>query len=280
MSEPAARRTVAGLTCAEWHPGAVPVVLALHGLTSTSENWSLLAAALPGIRVVAPDLPGRGGSLAVRAGAGLAGHAEAVVALAGELGLTDLTVVGHSMGAFLAPLVAARLGDRVRRVVLADGGVPPDPSPLLRRPVVRAIFTAQGLLLRRRWPSPEAFVEAVEGKAVRGRPDLRPAVREWAGYLLDGNGRARLDRRRLVADAVDTLAGPATLAAVREMTVPVHLLAASHGAHDGAAAFLSDGALARAAALVPRLTSERVAANHVSLPADPRLAAAVRSDPM
>jgi len=279
MTEHAARRVVAGLSCAEWHPGAATTVLALHGLTGTSQVWAALADALPGYRVVAPDLPGRGGSLHTAAGAGLAGHAAAVVALADDLGLSDVTLVGHSMGAFLAPLVAAGLGDRVRKVVLADGGVPPDPSPLLSRPVVRAVFTAQGLLLRRRWRSAEAFMAVTEGKAVRGRPELRPVVREWAAYLLDGNGRARLDRRRLIADAVDSLTGVATLPAVRDMGVPVHLLAASHGAHDGAAAFLSDAALERAAALLPRLTSERVEANHVTLLTDPRLAAAVRSDP-
>ncbi|MCO8274969.1 alpha/beta hydrolase [Actinoplanes sp. TRM 88003] len=279
MTPGVTRRVVAGLSCAEWHPGAMPTVLALHGLTSTSQVWSELAGALPGIRVVAPDLAGRGGSRHASTGTGLAGHAAAVVAVAEDLGLGDITLVGHSMGAFLAPLVAARLGERVRRVVLADGGVPPDPSPLLRRPVVRGIFTLQGLLLRRRWRSAEAYVEAVEGKAVRARPELRPVVREWAAYLLDGNGRARLDPKRLVADAVDSLAGPATLPALRESTVPVHLLAASHGAHDGAAAFLSDAALQRAQGLLPRLTTERVAANHVTLLADPRLVAAVRSDP-
>jgi lipase len=280
MTEHATRRVVAGLACAEWRPNAAPVVLALHGLTSTSQVWAGLAEALPEFRVVAPDLPGRGGSVRVAAGPGLAGHAEAVVTLADELRLDDVILVGHSMGAFLAPLVAAALGDRVRKVVLADGGVAPDPSLLMRRPVVRAIFTLQGWLLGWRWRSPDAFAQAIEGKAVVRRPDLRPMVRDWAAYLLDGNGRARLDRRRLVADAVDSLTGRSTLPAVRDMKAPLHLLAATHGAHDGAAAFLSANALARAAEVVPRLTSERVPANHVTLLAEPRLAAVVRSDPV
>ncbi|AGZ42981.1 alpha/beta fold hydrolase [Actinoplanes friuliensis] len=276
MADEPTRRTIAGLTCAEWNPGGETTVLALHGLTSTSEVWSRLAAALPGARVVAPDLPGRGGSAHVIAGPGLAGHAAAVIALADDLGLRDVTVVGHSMGAFLAPLVARSLGDRVRRIVLADGGISPDPSPLLRKPVVRTIFRVQAAVLGRRWRSADALVDAIEGKAVRGRPELRPMVVEWAAYLLDEHGKARLDRRRLVADGADTLAGEPTLGAVRDLSAPVHLLAASHGAHDGSAAFLSDAALSRAAALVPRLTSERVDANHVTLLANPKLAAAVR----
>lgn len=55
------RREIAGLTCAGWHPGGDPTVLALHGLTSTSQVWRGFAEALPQAQVIAPDLPGRGG---------------------------------------------------------------------------------------------------------------------------------------------------------------------------------------------------------------------------
>jgi lipase len=50
-----------------------------------------------------------------RTAPGLSGHADDVVRLADELGLDGVVLVGHSMGAFLAPLVAARLGPRVRK---------------------------------------------------------------------------------------------------------------------------------------------------------------------
>jgi lipase len=59
--------------------------------------------------------------------------------------------------------------------------------------------------------------------------------------------------------------------------VPVHLLAAGHAGHDEARPMLSDAALARAVAVVPRLTTERVEANHLTLPAAPQLAAATSS---
>src|SRR4051794_13479953 len=111
------RREIAGLMCAEWNPAGSPTILALHGLTSTSEVWRAFAESVPHARVIAPDLPGRGGSVHVKAREGLAGHAAAVVALADKLDLDDVTVVGHSMGAFLTPLVAARLGRRVHKVV-------------------------------------------------------------------------------------------------------------------------------------------------------------------
>ena len=90
------RRVVAGLTFAEWRPAGEPAltVLALHGLTSTSQVWQALAEALPHARVIAPDLPGRAGSIDYPAGPGLSGHTEAVLRLADELELAEVVVVG------------------------------------------------------------------------------------------------------------------------------------------------------------------------------------------
>jgi pimeloyl-ACP methyl ester carboxylesterase len=271
------RRSIAGLTCAEWNPGGSPVVLALHGLTSTSEGWRAFAAAVPQARVIAPDLPGRGGSVDAVAGPGLAGHAAAVVRVTDELALDDVVVIGHSMGAFLAPLVAAALAGRVRRVVLVDGGAAPEQSVLVRRPVVRALFWLQTRVLTRRWRDAEVYVNAMERRAIAGRPELRDRLLEWADYLLEGPPgalRARVDRHRLLDDAVDTLTGAATLPALAGLPVPVHLIVAAHGKDDRAKPFISDQALARGRAALPRLTSERVGGNHLTMLFDPSLAAA------
>jgi lipase len=271
------RAEIAGLTCAQWSPGDGPAVLALHGLTSTSEVWRALAEARPGTRIVAPDLPGRGGSVHVRVGPGLAGHAAAVVRLADELDLDDVTVIGHSMGAFLGPLVAAGLGRRVRKVVLLDGGVAPEPGLLVRRPVVRAAFGLQARHLVRRWRDVESFVRAITGRAIANRADLRPQMFEWAAYLLDGppgHLRPRVDAGRLVADAVDTLTGEATLPMLAALAVPVHVMVASNGKDDNAGPFLSDRAMATGKAQLPRMTSARLSANHLTMMFDPAVAAA------
>jgi lipase len=271
-------RVVARLTVADWGPPAAPVVLALHGLTSTSQVWGAMAKALPGIRVVAPDLPGRGGSEQTPAKPGLPGHAQAVLRVADELALRDVVVVGHSMGAFLAPLVAAKLGDRARRVVLLDGGIPPDRSPLLGRAVIRATFWLAARRLDRRWDDLESYAKVAEGDAIANRPDLHPAMLEWAGHMLGGPPgaqRPRLLRSRLTADAADSLAGPPTLDALAGSATPVHAIAATHGATDKAKPFLSDAALARGKQLLPRLTTERVEANHVTLLFDQRVFATV-----
>jgi pimeloyl-ACP methyl ester carboxylesterase len=262
--------------------GTGTVVVALHGLTSTGDVWDGLADAVvraaPGTAVVAPDLPGRGRSVAVPAAPGLAGLAERVVAAVEDLGPSRVVLVGHSMGAFLAPLVAARLGGRAAGVVLLDGGAAPEPSPLVRPLVVRALFTVAVRRLAGTWPDVEAAVRATDGRAVAVRTDLRPAVRAWTEAALTGPPgalRLPLDRRRLVADAVDTLSGPSTLPVLAPGDVPVHLLAATRGADDGRDPFLSDAALAAARDGLPRLTTGRVVANHVTLLLDPAPVAAV-----
>ncbi|MFG1603328.1 alpha/beta fold hydrolase [Actinoplanes sp. NPDC049265] len=273
------RRVVAGLAMADWGPvTGSPVVLALHGLTSTSEVWSAMAGALPAMRVVAPDLPGRGGSTDVPTGPGLPGHAQAVLRLADELQLHDVIVVGHSMGAFLAPLVAAKLGDRARSVIMLDGGVAPARAFLLRRPIVRLVFGAATRRLGRKWSSVEKYARATEGKAVANRPDLHQTMLAWSAYMLAGPPgalRPRISRDRLVDDAADSLSGPATLGALARTTQPAHLIAATRGADDNAAPFLTDAALEAGRAQLPRLTIERADANHLTLLFDPSVPAAV-----
>lgn len=114
-------------------PDAPPVVL-LHGLGEQASDWDAVAAALaPEFRVVAPDLRGHGAS-------GRPGEysyelmAGDVVAALDGLGYGAVRLVGHSMGALVALLIAERHPDRVERLVLEDT-VPLEPTP--RPPVER-----------------------------------------------------------------------------------------------------------------------------------------------
>jgi pimeloyl-ACP methyl ester carboxylesterase len=271
---------VAGLAFRTWGEMSPEqsVVVALHGLTSTSVVWGDLAARLPTVPVLAPDLPGRGGSVASPASPGLLGLATAVVRAVDTLGLRRVVVVGHSMGAFLAPLVVHQLGGRAVAVVLLDGGVPPEPSVLLRPLVVRTLFTVQLRRLMQTWSDVDRYTRVAEGGAADHRPDLHAAFRAWSEAVLeprDGGFRPRLDVRRVVADGVDSLTQPWHLPGLRQTAAPVHLLAAAHGADDTRPAFLSDAAIAAGRAVLPGLTWERVQANHATLLFEPRTASAV-----
>ena len=101
----------------------VPVIL-LHGYTDNSRSWSLpaaaLAAALPGRRILAPDLPGHGGSEAPACCYAPLDLAHHVAALMDALGIEEADLVGHSLGSMTAATLAASQPGRVRRLVLVS----------------------------------------------------------------------------------------------------------------------------------------------------------------
>lgn len=93
----------------------------LHGLTGSGACWTPVARCLPAeFDVVMPDARGHGKSSAPRHGYLYDDHANDVMGLIRELGLTSPILLGHSMGGMTAALVASRLGDAVGGVILAD----------------------------------------------------------------------------------------------------------------------------------------------------------------
>ena len=77
-----------------------PTILAVHGVTASHKAWAYLAAALPDVRIIAPDLRGRGRSNSLPAPYGMPSHAEDLAAVLAELAPGPVVVVGHSMGGF------------------------------------------------------------------------------------------------------------------------------------------------------------------------------------
>lgn len=97
-------------------------VLAMHGWLDNAATFDGLAPLLPGKRIVALDFAGHGLS-SRRVGApyhfiDYVGDAGAVVDL---LGWQEFDVMGHSLGAGVAALLAGALPGRVRRVALLEG---------------------------------------------------------------------------------------------------------------------------------------------------------------
>ena len=107
-----------------WERGNGRPVLLLHGFTGMKENWLSFAPYLPGdVRLVAPDLPGWGGSTRLPAADyGYAAQADRIARFIEVQGLAPVDVVGHSMGGGIAAVLAARHPTLVRRVVLMDAG--------------------------------------------------------------------------------------------------------------------------------------------------------------
>ena len=105
-----------------------PVVLAVHGITANGLSWRRVADELgrrhgPGaVRFLAPDLRGRGDSRSVPGPYGLGAHVDDLTSIATVFGSAPV-LVGHSMGAFIAALAAARHPERFPAAVLVDGGL-------------------------------------------------------------------------------------------------------------------------------------------------------------
>ena len=108
------------------HQDAERTVVCVHGLTRNSRDFDFLAqrfAAL-GMRVVAPDLPGRGRSApAARAeDYGTPLYLAVMGALIAHLGVSEVDWIGTSLGGHIGMELAARPGSPIRRLVLNDFG--------------------------------------------------------------------------------------------------------------------------------------------------------------
>ncbi|MHB8451840.1 MAG: alpha/beta fold hydrolase [Mycobacteriales bacterium] len=108
-------------------PAADPLIF-LHGWGLTPRTYLSAIAPLvaAGVRVVAPSLPGCGGSDPLGLRSGLAAYAARVGAAVDELGVGRAFVAGHSFGGGVALQLAAARPDLVRSLTLVNtvGGAP------------------------------------------------------------------------------------------------------------------------------------------------------------
>jgi pimeloyl-ACP methyl ester carboxylesterase len=95
----------------------------LHGMTSHGDAWRPIVGRLSApARCLCPDLRGHGRSDWTSEGYWLSDYAADLVALVDALGATEVDLVGHSLGARIAMVLAPLLAGRVRSVVLSDTG--------------------------------------------------------------------------------------------------------------------------------------------------------------
>ena len=112
------------LTAQIWGDVDAPPLLALHGWLDNAGSFALLAPKLAEhFRFIALELPGHGHSSHLPAGISYhyVDYVSAVINAAEALGLERYTLLGHSLGAGIASLVAAATPQRIDRLFLIEG---------------------------------------------------------------------------------------------------------------------------------------------------------------
>ena len=180
-----------------------PRVLALHGWLDNAASFVPLAPHLGDVELVAPDLPGHGQSFHLAPGAdySFAGAVHAVLDVADALEWETFTLLGHSMGAGIASLVAAGCPERVERLVAIEAlGALPD---LAERTAARL---REAVVARR----------ALRDKQLRVFADPAPAVRARMAANALGEASARL----LVERGLKEVEGGFTWSSDPRLTLP------------------------------------------------------------
>nr|WP_165942366.1 alpha/beta fold hydrolase [Luteimonas terricola] len=178
-------------------------VLALHGWLDNAASFIPLAPHLSGLDLVAADLPGHGASDHLPRGMdySFAGAVHTVLDIADALGWERFALLGHSMGAGIASLVAAACPERVERLVAIEalGALAEEPGRTVER-------------LR----DAVAATRALPDKRLRVFADIEPAVRA----RMRANGLGEPAARLLVERGIVAVDGGWSWSSDPRLTLP------------------------------------------------------------
>lgn len=216
----------------EWGAGAP--VLAVHGITASHLAWATVAGHLPGVRLIAPDLRGRGASSDLGAPFGMRQHADDIIGVLDDLGLDRVPLVGHSMGAFVALVTAHRYPDRVSRVLLVDGGLPLQIPAGYSTDTVGELLGPAAARLTMEFTDREAYREfwrAHPAFAGQWSSDLEAYVDYDLGGV-EPHLRSRTSAEAMRADQLELYGAADVVDAIEQLTHPATLLWAPRGLQD------------------------------------------------
>jgi pimeloyl-ACP methyl ester carboxylesterase len=185
--------------------GEGPVIVLIHGITSSSAVWVDLMGDLveAGYQVVAPDLFGHGASAKPKGDYSLGAHASGIRDLLGLLGVESATVVGHSLGGGIALQAAYQYPEYTERLVLiSSGGLGREVSPLLRAATLPGAELVMPLLITdvaiRSGAAVSGFFERF---GLRAGPHLQEMARGFVSLRDQDAQAAFVNTLRAVIDA-------------------------------------------------------------------------------
>ena len=266
------------LRVAVWGPDdpAAPTALLVHGITASHISWQAVARALPDVRLIAPDLRGRGRSNELPPGEGMAAHAADLVRVLDHLDVARTVVAGHSMGAFVSLVLAHQHPGRVSRLVLVDGGLPLRvPEGITAEQVSALVLGPAAERLAMTFASPSAYLEYW-----REHPALAecwgPDVEAYLAYDLVPAGaelRPSTSLEVMRADIADLYEGPTAAEALAALAHPAHLITVPRGLMNDLPGLYAEEYLAELLPEHPRIEHTRLAdGNHYSVLLDETLA--------
>ncbi|MEO8746035.1 MAG: alpha/beta hydrolase, partial [Rhodanobacter sp.] len=215
-----------------WGDPMLPPLLAMHGWLDNAGSFALLAPLLATrFHVIAPDLPGHGHSDHLPPGATyhFADYVGTLLQVTDALRLGRFTLLGHSLGAGVAALLAATAPERIERLLLIEGLGPlgDDGTHTLQRWHTALLPKTPARRPLRSFGSIEQAI-AARSTASGLRPDLARPIVERGLRTVDGGWRWRSDPRLLQPSAA-RLAESQVHALLRGIDAPSQLLLAQPG---------------------------------------------------
>lgn len=217
----------------EWGaPDGVPLV-ALHGWLDNAASFTLLAGLLPGVRLIAPDLAGHGFSDHRAPGQPyyIWDNVADVLALLDALALEQVALLGHSMGASVATLLAGSFPERVSQLFLLDGLAPRTYSADTLPEQMAAALQKGKRIRRRGWRPYLSFEDALQAR-MGGRYAVS---RQAAAWLLARSLEQKADGWywrhdiALTQPSVVRLCDEQVAAFLQRLSMPVLLMMAERG---------------------------------------------------
>jgi pimeloyl-ACP methyl ester carboxylesterase len=214
------------------------VVLAVHGITASLVSWSAVARALAAdLALIAVDLRGRGASGPLPGPYGMRTHVADMQRVLDALDVGEVVAAGHSMGAYVAALLAAEHPDRVRSLVLVDGGFPLTPPPgIPAEEVVAAVVGPAVARLSMTFTDREEYHAFWRAHPAFARPGAwNDDVAAYLDYDLGGMPpelRSRVSADAVQTDGLELLTGDDVARAVTRVRCPIEIVRVERGLLD------------------------------------------------